>query len=77
MGMRATHSSLHRQLQCPVSAADMSNGSFVLIPRFEVLSWHADLRDWRRVRVLWNGTPYIVSRSAWDNASPVPAADGI
>jgi hypothetical protein len=71
--MRAVDSGLHRQIQCPVSAADTSNGNFVLIPRFEVLSWHADLRDWRRVSVLWNGMRYVVSRSAWDSAAPVPA----
>jgi hypothetical protein len=72
--MRVASSSLYRQIQSPVSAADTANGDFVLIPRFEVLSWHADLRDWRRVSVLWNGERYVVSRSAWENASPVGAA---
>jgi hypothetical protein len=72
--MRALRPNYHRQLQCPVSAAETSTGSFVLIPRFEVLSWHSDLRDWRRVSVLWNGGTYVVSRSAWENASPVSPA---
>jgi hypothetical protein len=72
--MRAARPSLHRQLQCPVSAADTSTGAFVLIPRFEVLSWHSDLRDWRRVSIVWNGMRYVVSRSAWENAAPVQPA---
>jgi hypothetical protein len=71
--MYRAQNNLQRQIQCAVSAADSASGNFVLIPRLEVLSWHSELRDWRRVAVIWNGERYVVSRSVWDNASPVAA----
>jgi hypothetical protein len=36
----------------------------------EMLRWHGEMRDWRRVLVDWRGDSYVISRAAWNTATP-------
>jgi len=44
-------------------------GTFISIPRGEVLTWSgASLRDWRRVHVRYRNETWIISTAAWESA---------
>jgi hypothetical protein len=66
-----------RALQFSVAAQDAEQpDSRIVIPKHELVTWHSDLRDWRRVKISWNGHVYVVSRTAWDNALPGTSCQG-
>jgi hypothetical protein len=61
-----------RSLQFVVAAENVASpGLVVSISRHELVTWHSETRDWRRVRVTWNSEVYLVSRASWDSALPI------
>jgi hypothetical protein len=46
-------------------------GEMLIIDRNQLISFAENARDWRRVRVRWNGTVVAISTTAWLHASPV------
>lgn len=46
-------------------------GEVVVIDRNQLIAFAENARDWRRVRVKWNGTLVAISATAWLHASPV------
>jgi hypothetical protein len=46
-------------------------GEMVIIDRNQLISFAENARDWRRVRVRWNGTVVAISTTAWVHASPI------
>ena len=46
-------------------------GETVVIDRNQLIAFAENARDWRRVRVRWNGTVVAISTTAWEHASPV------
>lgn len=62
-------SSDSRRLNFSISAEPLEDpNSVVTIPPHEIIHWRADSRDWRRVKVVWCGKEYFVSRTAWEAA---------
>ena len=50
------------------------HGEVVVIDRNQLMAFADNTRDWRRVRVRWNGRVVAISTTAWVHASPVQDA---
>jgi hypothetical protein len=60
-----------RHLSCTATAESVAAcGIIKYIPRSAALVWRGQARDWRRVKVEWQGELYLISRSAWEGACP-------
>jgi hypothetical protein len=46
-------------------------GEIVVIDRHQLISFAENARDWRRVRVKWNGELVAISATSWLHANPV------
>jgi hypothetical protein len=61
-----------RSVQSVVAAEHVDvPGEWIAIPRLELVAWHSEMRDWRRIKIAWNGAVYVVSRAVWDSALPM------
>jgi hypothetical protein len=52
-------------------AGTTEQGETVTIDRNQLMVFAENARDWRRVRVRWNGRIVAISATAWLHASPI------
>jgi hypothetical protein len=54
-------------------AGTTDSGETVVIEQNQIMSFAEYARDWRRVRVRWNGGVVAISATAWLHSNPVEA----